>query len=216
MAIRPVFFHSDAAGGWVRSRPIKFEWFPGYSISQKQRSIRSLHRACAQDGFSRVLEVSSKSECEIGQRLSAFSLRIVIGGRRFPLESVYQGAKVFERGGPFPELFDQSPRDAKRYLRGADLGSIKEFRVFNSTFENEPRTAFYDWIYMRSLKSHLDFLRDHVFVYDAFTDIEFNPEKSLNSQARSIALMKGLFLNGELKKALEDYQWLRNIESKSV
>lgn len=55
----------------------EFEFFPGFSDVQKQRSIRSLHESFQRNhANNRILEISSKSEEELGVRLSAFNLMI--------------------------------------------------------------------------------------------------------------------------------------------
>lgn len=46
-------------------------------------------------------------------------------------------------------------------------------------------------------------------MFDAYSDIEFNPERSVNSQARSIAIIKSLDYRGELKSAAGDYEVFR-------
>ena len=64
----------------------------------------------------------------------------------------------------------------------------------------EPKTVFYDYIYYCAVRGcltsgELEELRQ----YDAFTDIEFNPAKSINTQARSIAIVRLLLgAEGEL------------------
>jgi hypothetical protein len=43
-----------------------------------------------------------------------------------------------------------------------------------------------------------------LFAYDGFSDIEFNPEKSLNCQARSCAILVSLMKKNLLSKAAKD------------
>ena len=45
-----------------------------------------------------------------------------------------------------------------------------------------------------------------VETYDAFTDIEFNPEKSLNCQAAAAALYRSLVHAGRLDEALSSQE----------
>jgi hypothetical protein len=54
-----------------------FEWHPGFSKSQAQKSIASLHCAAAEAGIAPVLEISSKSPDPLGVSLSAFNLLLV-------------------------------------------------------------------------------------------------------------------------------------------
>jgi len=66
MARRPVFV-PDSDKPYVSEVSLDFEYFPGSSIQQKQRSVASLHASyVARFPSLRVLEVSSKSERDIG------------------------------------------------------------------------------------------------------------------------------------------------------
>ncbi len=64
-----------------------------------------------------------------------------------------------------------------------------------------PKTAFYDWLYLTALRPHQEFLTK-LFVYKGFTDIEFNPQKSINCQARTCALLVSLLKLNLLDEAL--------------
>ena len=55
----------------------------------------------------------------------------------------------------------------------------------------EPLTAFYDWLYVNALKQNPQ-LHEEVMQYQAFADREFNPKKSINCQAYSIAMFVAL------------------------
>ncbi len=185
MAQRPAFFIRQ---GTVVSQTYSFEWFPGFAISQKQRSIESLHHAILRanpDG--RPLEVSTKSTDALGSKLSAFRLRL----DGYLLETVFQSAKVFERGGPFPDLLTVPPRDAKHDVRLRSSGVLTAFRYQDEDFPLVPKTAFYDFIYLSAVKQSLapEELRA-LSGYDFFTDIAFNPAKSVSTQARSAALLR--------------------------
>ena len=64
----------------------------------------ALHEAAKSKGYFPLLEVSTKSEVVLGQRLSAFNLKAksdMIG--EIPLECAFQGSKVFENGGPYTD-----------------------------------------------------------------------------------------------------------------
>jgi hypothetical protein len=149
-------------------------------------------------GVSNPLEVSSKSPDELGVRLSSFNLKFTTErGRTLTVEAAFQGSKVFARGGPYRDIFDMAPRDAKRDIRLKDSGALVAFSFFGSVWPLEPRTAFYDWLYINALVKNED-LASEVLRYDAFTDIEFNPEKSVNCQARSVALYCSMVRIGQL------------------
>lgn len=130
MAERPVFFLSR---GRVTSKTYSFEWFPGFSASQKRKSIDSLHRAILQASpAARPLEVSTKGGEPLGVRLSAFQLRL--DGRT--LENIFQSSKVFQDGGPYPDLLDVPPRDAKRDPRLRASGPLTAFRFQGAVQDN--------------------------------------------------------------------------------
>ena len=64
-----------------------------------------------------------------------------------------------------------------------------------------PRTRFYDWLYITALSQNKE-LSEAVINYNAFTDIEFNPRKSINCQARSAAIYVSLYRAGKLEEYL--------------
>ena len=47
-------------------------------------------------------------------------------------------------------------------------------------------------------------LTKQIIEYDAFTDIEFNPSKSINCQAQAAAIFVSLYRKGILEEALLD------------
>jgi type I restriction enzyme M protein len=172
---------------------VDFEWFPGFALSQQQKSIASLHRAAQRRGVRRPLEISSKSPEELGRGLSAFNLRVEHPEHgSIPLESAFQAAKRFSRGGPFAELALATPRDARGDPRLRSSGLLLGFQWGDARLPNRPPTAFYDWLYLRALGLVDEDVRRQVPERDGFTDIAFNPEKSLNCQARSAALYVAL------------------------
>ncbi len=207
MAKRPLFVPTTTSG-LVEERLVEFEWFPGFAVSQKQRSIDALHAAAISTDIRRVLEVSTKSPELLGTRLSAFNLHIEIESRSRPmlLEAAYQGSKVFETSGPHTHLYDyQSGKDIKRYINELSDEPLVGFRFRDQEWDLEPVTAFYDWIYinaLRQLSANDDSIEDQLSQFDAFTDIEFNPDKSFNCQARSCALYVALSEKGILGDAL--------------
>ena len=206
MARRPVFV-PESDKPYVSELSLDFEYFPGFSIQQKQRSIASLHASyVAKFPSSRVLEVSSKSERDIGGRLSALNLMIEHPGRgSYSVECAFQASKVFLHGGPFVDLLDASSRAAKTDRRLRKSGELVAFRYCEHEFPLEPKTYFYDWLYASALCRD-DKLVEQVMMFDAFTDIEHNPERSINCQARSVAKVVGLAWAGLLEDALQSPQ----------
>ena len=206
MARRPVFV-PDSDKPYVSELSLDFEYCSGSSIQQKQRSVASLHASyVARFPSSRVLEVSSKSERDIGVQLSAFNLMIEYPGRgSYSVECAFQASKVFLHGGPFVDLFNASSRAAKTDRRLRESGELVAFRYCEHEFPLEPKTYFYDWLYASALCRD-DKLVEQVMMFDAFTDIEHNPERSINCQARSVAKVVGLARAGLLEDALQSPQ----------
>lgn len=185
MAERPAYFVSN---GKVTVKNYSFEWFSGFSVSQKQKSIDSLHNAILKTDSSAVpLEVSTKSKNSLGTELSAFNLKL----DGYTLENIFQSSKVFTGGGAYRDLLEVSPKDAKRDLRLKNSGALKSFDYNGEIFPLFPKTAFYDYIYIKSVKQSLtaeEILQ--IKEYNYFTDIEFNPNKSINTQAKSVAIIR--------------------------
>ncbi len=194
IAKRPVFMPKNEGPRLIETRYLAFTWASGFSVEQKKKNIKELHQEAKREGIATLLEISTKSEQWIGRRLSAFNLKYKIDGKELPLESVYQGCKVYERGGPFTEVFCMKPRDAKRYVWNKSCGELKEFKLNERSYPLLPRNAFYDWLYMLSLCQLSDGLKEKIreMSYAAYTDIEFNPNKQVNCQARAFAEYKSL------------------------
>jgi hypothetical protein len=220
MASRPIFLPSFSGASLVLTHHIEFKWFAGMAVSQSQKSIDSLHEeAKKQLHFEKILEISSKSKEELGVKLSAFNLMIktIRYEREFSLECAYQASKVFERGGPFLDLLDRRSIDAKRDPRLNDHGRLIGFKFFGTEWELMPRTAFYDWLYINALHKHPE-LASQVLSYQAFTDIAFNPVRSINCQAYAAALYVSLQKRGLLsEKLLKDQSaYLEVVRSNKV
>lgn len=204
MAERPVYIPKETGFPFVTIKNIMFDWFAGFSVSQKQKSIKSLHSSIERNlGISKTLEISSKSLQSLGNSLSSFNLKICTVKKRkiFSVECAYQASKVFEFGGPYLDILDRTSREAKTDLRLKSSGKLIGFRFYNVDWELEPKTAFYDWLYLNALKKNLE-LTESMADYSAFTDIEFNPVKSISCQARSAALYISLKERSLLDEAL--------------
>jgi hypothetical protein len=212
MATRPIFIPIIDGQAGVTMKMLEFKWHPGMAVSQKQKSIRELHATALAINIQPVLEISSKSESELGVRLSAFNLKVVtkVKHREFSVESAFQSSKVFERGGPYTDLLDVDSRQAKKDSRLKASGNLIGFKFFGKEYSLTPRTSFYDWLYINALQQNLD-LADQLINYNGFTDVEFNPGKSINCQAYSAALYSSLKKKGLLSKALEEPTTFINI-----
>lgn len=201
VATRPVFIPRIDGTRLVQERSFSFKWNPGFAPVQKKKNVAALHESAKQAGLAPLLEVSTKSEEELGVRLSAFNLKVEIPSvGSVPLETAFQGSKVFKMGGPYSDLYGVRPKDAKRDGRLRESGPLTEFHFLGEDWPLEPKTAFYDWLYLQALFPHREYL-ERLKDYQGFTDIEFNPEKSINCQARACAIFVSLMLKGLLEKA---------------
>jgi hypothetical protein len=206
MATRPLFLPHYKGDLFVETINIDFDWFPGMSISQKQKSIGSLHESAILDSKCQSpLEISSKSADELGVKLSAFNLNVITKKlkKEFTVETAYQSSKVFVKGGPFLDLLYGTSKQAKIDPRLRESGHLLKFKFFNEEWPLEPKTAFYDWIYINALHKNQQ-LVDELNDFDAFTDIEFNPRKSINCQAYSVALYRSLQKRNLITDAIND------------
>ncbi len=192
MTQRPVFIPSNGEAALVVERSFAFKWSGGFAPSQKRKNISALHEAALEVGLTPVLEVSTKSDSDIGQSLSAFNLMVRVSRDRTAcVEVAYQASKVFSQGGPFVDLLEREPREAKRDLRLQSSGTLVGFRFGGIDFPLRPPSAFYEWLYLRALVSNPTLLRS-LSAYVGFTDIEFNPAKSISCQARACAIAVAL------------------------
>ncbi len=203
MAQRPIFLPQAHGTALVQTTTIEFDWHAGMSLAQKQKSITSLHTAAQLlPGVHRPLEVSSKSSEPLGVALSAFNLTLPAptNGPAPTVECTFQSSKVFEHGGPFTDLLAKTSREAKTDPRLQSSGRLICFRFYGVDWPLEPPTVFYDWLYISALLNRSELLVKAA-VHDAFTDIEFNPTRSINCQAYSLALACALQRRGLLKEA---------------
>ena len=75
-AIRPIFYAIDKSP-FVKSVDIKFEFFSGFALSQKIKSIDSLLNSAKRELKSeKILEISKASPSPLGRALSAFNLKL--------------------------------------------------------------------------------------------------------------------------------------------
>lgn len=191
MASRPVFVPWCKKNHLVNELIFDFSWSPGFSPSQKKKNINALHDAAKNEGLFPLLEVSSKSIEIIGKSLSAFNLMIETEIGFISVESAFQGSKVFEHGGPYTDIYRKSSHEAKKDDRIKNSGKLISFNYFGDKWPNFPKTAFYDWLYIKALYPHKEYLSE-IIKFNGFTDIEFNQKKSINCQARTCAMVVSL------------------------
>ena len=194
---------------------IDFKYYNGFSIQQKQKSILSMHEEINNKYDGDILEISSKSNNELGRKLSAFNLPVEINGIKTKLENLFQSSKVFSNGGPYRDLLLCSPVKAKKDERLVNSGNLIKFTLNNKDYSIEPKTSFYDYIYCVSLFHQKDLIND-LLKYTIFTDIEFNHLKSINCQAQSAAIFVLLYKKGIIKQALTDFEWFKSYVYKEL
>ena len=206
MANRPYFGLGDTTTCFYTEQTADFVYSPGLARSQKVKNVHALHESILRrHPQSRTLEISTKSDLQLGQALSAFNLTWQLNGKAYPLECIFQGSKVFSQGGPYKDLILGEPLQAKRDERLKNSGSLQHFIFRSEKWPLEPATCFYDYIYMQALRTHPDLVKELV-QFDTFTDIEFNPKRSVNCQARSVAIFVTLVRYGRLDEFLCDQE----------
>lgn len=208
MANRPVFISiENNENDFVKRINVDFTWYPGFSKKQKQKSIKSLHESFLKENYNinqnEILEISTKSPDDFGVKLSAFNLEIELKSIKTTVESLFQSSKVFEKGGPYRDIIEKTSLEAKKDNRIRNSGDLIKFRFNKRDWPLEPKTVFYDWIYMKALSQNKNYTKQ-IMKYKAFTDIEFNPKRSINCQARSAALFISLKKMNKLNTFLSD------------
>lgn len=201
MVKRPIFIPLFQPEHLVDEVQLNFKWNSGFAAVQKKKNVVALHDVAKGKGLFPLLEVSTKSDEKLGQRLSAFNLKINTEIGEISIESAFQGSKVFELGGPYTDIYKKDSRNAKMDERLKQSGKLIGFNYFGQKWALTPKTAFYDWLFLTALQPHQEYLK-RLFKYKGFTDIEFNPEKSINCQARTCALLLSLLKLDLLNEAL--------------
>ena len=223
MANRPFFIPNDNKDELVKTKLVEFKWFSGFAKVQKQKSISSFHENISkQFRYNKILEISTKSKDKLGVKLSAFNLKINFKNKEYFLESLFQGSKVFSNEGPYVDIYKKASIDAKKDER-IKRSDLKEFNFFGEKFTLD--FDFYSWLYFLALKQNKK-LTSEMLQYQAFTDIEFNPEKSLNCQAYSAALYLSMIKNNILNidkeypddelKSIIPFRKFKNIQQKLI
>ncbi len=207
MAVRQIFLPA-LNDTFSRSYSVEYRPFNGFSLSQKRKSVASLHDAYRQlYPDHKILEVSSASNEDLGIRLSAFHLLKEVSSlnKKIPVECLFQGGKIYEHGGPYLDLYEATPSQAKRDPRKNESGRVIGFTFEGKTFPTEPRTLFYDYLYLSALKENSD-LSEQLLNYDGFTDIFFDPNKAFNCQAQTCARYVSLVRQNKLDEYLKQIE----------
>ena len=202
---RPVFMPRVNSENLVKTDMVRFERHVGFASRQKKKSINDMHQVIRKKyGFNHVLELSSKSGNKLSFLLSSLSLKLTNenGGEPYSVENAFQSSMVFEDGGPYTDLLSAPPRQAKKDERLITSGELIGYNYFGMEWSVEPLTTFYDWLYVNALKQNPQ-LHEEVMQYQAFTDMEFNPKKSIHSSAYALAMFVALHKR-ELLDNIED------------
>jgi len=203
MANRPIFIATNQQKELFKEVVVDFKFYNGFAPSQKAKSIQSLHENSKLLGFERILEVSTKSDNKLGWQLSAFNLMVDFDdNQKISLECAFQGSKVFEGNIQHDDLYRVESIQAKKDPRIRSSGDIVGFNFDGLFWENTPKTAFYDYLYIKTLYANYRDIIEEICQFDAFSDIEFNPKKSINCQARTCAILVSLARLDLLEKAI--------------
>jgi hypothetical protein len=145
----------------------EFKWEPGMSTSQRRKSCKNLHEVIKEKTGSLPLDISSASTTELGVKLSAFNLI----WRGHSIECWYQGSKVYSIAGPMHHLYNMTSRQAKASMKEANLGKLIGFNLEGVDYPMEPKTVFYDYLYLMGLIENYGQDLD-LSEYEYFTDVQ--------------------------------------------
>lgn len=196
MAIRPIYLPQNQRP-FFRKNDVDFKWFPGLSTSQKQKSIDSLHQSAKEClHISKILDISSKSKVQEGNQLSAFHLNAYTKDNHYihedySVEVVFQTSKVFNDTLHSVDLLGSDVLSVRKSIREREQQGLTGFMLEGIEWGLNPIGAFYNFLYIRSLLRQIA-LSEKITEYDGFTDIAFNPKKSLNCQAEATAMLVGI------------------------
>lgn len=204
MEYKPVFMPRVGSDNLVKTDMVRIERHVGFATRQKKKTLNDLHRVIKKKyGFKNVLELSTKSGNKLSFPLSPYSLQITNDNcQKSSVENAFQASKVFEQGGPYLDLLTEKPRQARKDERLISSGELTGYDYFGMEWGVEPLTTFYDWLYINALKQHPE-LHEEVIQYQAFTDISFNPKKSVHCAAYSLAMFVALHKR-DLLEGVED------------
>ena len=197
MAIRKVYL-SLPEYPYVKEIPVTFPWANG----SKQQNIQAV-----QDAFHDVypdipaLEVSLASAQPEGVEAAAMKLpfRLASADRQLPVGIVYEASRVFENGGPYPDLLEASPQKVRKDARLQQSGRCIAYGLEGAEYPAEPNPyAFFNWLYGCALQQVPE-RAGEILKYRAFTDLELgSTQKDRNSPARAAAVYAGLAAAGQL------------------
>lgn len=178
--------------GKIAKGTISFKWEPGISVAQKRRSCVHLHSALnVYLDLYPALDISSASTENLGVQLSAFNL--MWNGKS--IECWYQGSKVYSNAGHMKHLYDTDSLTAKMSMKQENNGSLIGFKLVDTDYPMNPKTVFYDYLYLQGLMQYED--KDKILDYNVFTDVQAVLDIDA-CQARSVCIYKLLYMQGNL------------------
>lgn len=204
MATRPVFYVNEKND--FSQIDINFKWNAGFSKVQTHKNINAIHTTfLKQYPDAKILEVSSAATDPDAIKASAFNLPVRTTHGVFTVEQAFQAGKFFKENGSQNNLLNYSPQQAKQIIKKINTNDqLVGFEEFGSKFPLEPKTYFYNWIYINALTQKQNRnISEKILQYNAFTDIYFNPDKSFNCQAQACSIFVSLVRQMKLKEALK-------------
>ena len=174
----------------------------------------------------RLLEISGRSDQELGKRLSAMRLPPA-SGTSGTVEAAYQGAKDFGHGPSKAIRGARTGYDAKRESRTREAAAEQPLQGFEhegTKWPAEGGTDFYDWLWSTSALVHEKDVGRKLEAYDGFTDQFHRPARAGDPpracQAKAAATLVSLLREerkGRLTQTLEEVfapagwqQWRQN------
>ncbi|HEM5299264.1 TPA: hypothetical protein U1372_002148, partial [Streptococcus suis] len=203
MAKRYVYFTKDNC---IKKELVDFQWYSGFSKKQKQKSIEALHKIFLNKyPSSKILEVSTASSDVLGVQSSAFNLSMTLkNSQTYSVESLFHASKVFEKSGLNSVVLRMSSKEAKRHTKNLhSKEKMVGFNFFGIIFPLLPQTYFYNWLYVNAMYQNKE-LYQSLLRYDSFTDINFNPELSINCQAEACSIFCFLHQRGLLNDSVRN------------
>lgn len=204
MAVRKVYLPLTEYP-YAKEVSITFPWSNGSKQQNVQAVLDTFH-----DVYPEVpaLEVSLASAQPEGIGAAAMKLPFRLGSseQEAPVGIVYEASKVFENGGPYPDLLQCSHQKVLKDARLQKSGRCTGYRLEDTVFPAEPYPyAFFNWLYGCALRQNPD-QAEAILKFGAFTDLTLgSSKKDRNSPARAAAVYAGLAAAGKLS-CLDSYE----------
>lgn len=215
MAKRLLFSAINLGGNiTVLRKEIEFKWAGGFAKIQKIRRLENFKANLLPSINEKHMEISSGSDTVLGKSLSAFNLSFKSGDLKgFTVESVYQGSKIMDTGGPYQELYNQPSIVTKKDPRIRSAEKLIGFRLLEDDWPTTPPTGFYNYLYFLALLQN-KMLINPAIKYEYFSDLEFNHEKAISCQAESLAIFFACIRVNLAEDILSDKSYFLNFIDK--